>query len=445
MSPPEPDAPRPGAALWDPRPALAPARARLAALSARRGDAVQGLCGEVRDVVLIASSSRGGSSVFAELLRRCGGMLHLQAEINPFFTLAGADPLSTGTGCDHIPAGWPIDQDRLDHDLSFDVGELDPGPPDLRVWAGDLAWRLQLAWPQAEVDPEEVRGWLRAAWAAAGPGDLEHAVLRTHELVLRAAAQALPSLNPMFYDIPTDPAGLPAPPPDGPPGPAVLEEPPFVAARPWRRAERAALRARPLVIKTPSNAHRLPFLCGLFPRARVRVLHLRRNPAAAINGLVDGWRFRGFHSHRLAGPFGPLRGARPADAAWWKFDLPPGWTAELHRPLEEVCARQWAAAHTAVLDFLDAHPEVERLEVPVEPLLGGPAERGPALARALAWIGAPAALPERAPAPPPVMATAAPRARRWFDRAEALEPALALPWVQDTARRLGYTDRDAWI
>ena len=41
------------------------------------------------------------------------------------------------------------------------------------------------------------------------------------------------------------------------------------------------------MIKTPSNAYRLPFIQALFPSARIRILHLVRNPAASINGLIE--------------------------------------------------------------------------------------------------------------------------------------------------------------
>jgi DNA gyrase subunit B len=50
---------------------------------------ISGLTGKVRDLVLILSSSRGGSSMLAELLRHSPDLMHLQAEINPYFRLAG--------------------------------------------------------------------------------------------------------------------------------------------------------------------------------------------------------------------------------------------------------------------------------------------------------------------------------------------------------------------
>ena len=57
----------------------------------------------IREVVVVASSSRGGSSMLMELLRHSEHLLHLQAELNPFLVLA--------------ELGWPhsgSDSDRLE-------------------------------------------------------------------------------------------------------------------------------------------------------------------------------------------------------------------------------------------------------------------------------------------------------------------------------------------
>ena len=78
--------------LLDVRPQLEAVRARVAALAPARGPAVEDFIGGVRDVVVIASSSRGGSSVFSETLRASPDLMHLQAELNPLLTLARLHP-----------------------------------------------------------------------------------------------------------------------------------------------------------------------------------------------------------------------------------------------------------------------------------------------------------------------------------------------------------------
>ena len=62
---------------------------RLATLRRLRGPAVPDFSLRVRELVVVASSSRGGSSMLAETLRESSALLHLHAEINPFLRLVG--------------------------------------------------------------------------------------------------------------------------------------------------------------------------------------------------------------------------------------------------------------------------------------------------------------------------------------------------------------------
>src|SRR4051794_15486434 len=67
------------------------AAATFAALrEARHGQAAD--LAQVRDVIVVVSSSRGGSTLLGELLRRTPGFLSLRAEINPLFVVAGLEP-----------------------------------------------------------------------------------------------------------------------------------------------------------------------------------------------------------------------------------------------------------------------------------------------------------------------------------------------------------------
>ena len=120
---------------------------------------------------------------------------------------------------------------------------------------------------------------------------------------------------------------------------------------------------RPLLLKASMDAYRIPFLRRLFPDARLRLIHLTRNPAAAVNGMMDGWLHHGFFSHNLAD-----RVVLDIEGysgwwvrSWWNFDLPPGWRRVVAQPLAGVCAAQWASAHTAIMAGLRADPEVARV------------------------------------------------------------------------------------
>lgn len=105
----------------------------------------------VRDVVVVASSSRGGSTLLGSLLRRVPGLLHLQAELNPHFVLASLEP--------------GREREVLAAELAADIGvpgdELDPL---------DVEWRLAAQWPHGgEIDWRYYDVPLEGAEAPMGP------------------------------------------------------------------------------------------------------------------------------------------------------------------------------------------------------------------------------------------------------------------------------------
>jgi hypothetical protein len=429
-------------------------RHRLSTLRDLRGPAVADFPGAVRDVVVIVSSSRGGSSMFAEILRRSDALLHLTAEINPFLRLAGLDHPAAGTGSDALGAGQlaALPPERLaflGEELALDVGRAADRVPDGR-YALDAAWRLAVQWPHVPMDPVQVAQTARAVlervrrdrgWAAQ---EVREPALFLRALIAELVRLGLP-VGTRYYDLPEDAGGSAA----GPGlGPFLVEEPPFVLPRPWRPAGAADLLDRPLVIKTPSNVYRLGFLRALFRNARFRVLHLIRNPAAAINGLYDGWRHHGFQAHRMPEPLA-IAGyvEREADNRWWwKFDLPPGWQAFTRAPLLDVCAFQWRSAHLAALQEA-ASGGVEIMTLRSEELMGATGARIAAFEEVADWLGVPVEGRFRQAVHDgigPVVATAAPRAGRWRARASAIEQVLDGPTLA-VADRLGYQDRTAWI
>jgi hypothetical protein len=204
----------------------------------------------------------------------------------------------------------------------------------------------------------------------------------------------------------------------------------------------AELASRPLVVVTPRNSYRLDFLSGLLPGARLRVIHLTRNPAAAVNGLIDGWHHSGFFAGTVDEPLriGGYTDAYPAwGERWWKFDLPPQWRAVRDADLAEVAALQWRSAHAAILDFVD-RSRCPSLVVRYEDLVGPRAARI-AVADALAgFLGVPVDAARRVvvAGSRPVMATGAPRPRRGGGAADRLAAALAEPAVWDVVAALGY-------
>lgn len=424
---------------------LAGTPARLAELRRRRPGTAAELAA-VREVVVVASSSRGGSTLVGELLRRTPDLLHLRAEVNPLFVVTGLE-----------------DGDRrrvLGDELAAEMGRpaSELRPDDVSELSLAVAWRLTVQWPLLDIDPDDVDRWVRAtledlaagepAWASPAFPDPEAFHLR----VLCRVREAHPEVDPWYYDLPAEAvrAAFPGvPPPSGPPGEALVEMPPFVLPRPWRRPSPAELATLPLVLATPRNSFRLEFLRSLFPAARFRVVHLTRNPAASANGLVDGWHHRGFFNCRVGRRLS-IRGYSDEHPgwgrSWWCYDLWPGWEAWAEAPLTDVCAEQWRTPHQATLDFLArTGGEVSWHRLRWEDVTGDDDRRARAFAGLGRWLGGPEGVADLGNVRlPPLMATAAPRPRRWERRADALAPALARAEVAGLAERLGYGDPSTW-
>ncbi len=399
---------------------------------------VQDFCERIRHVVLIGCSSRGGSSVFTEMLRHHAGMIHLPGEINPFLAMADLTWPLSGTDSDALDAthATPSAVQRLSLAFAHQAGRPAETPNRARM-ARDLVWRLTAQWPDVSFDPAKIS---RCVDSALSVPNADYAAL------LQAVRTTYPGVNPWYADL--DPQRIQAcfpdlPEPKGPPCESIIEEAPFVMTQPWRPVTDMDLQTQPFVFKTPSNAYRLPFFRAVFPNARIQLLHLTRNPAAAINGLVDGWRFRGFHAHRMDAQ---LQIDGYDESLWWKYDLPPGWRDWTRQRLVEVAGFQWARAHTAILDHTAGNP-IDTFRLRFEDIVGPPKTRHQRILAMLEWMG----IEEDSSLQrvireglPPVMATVRPRQRRWFARADLIDPVLMRRDVATTANALGYTDRSQW-
>jgi hypothetical protein len=364
--------------------------------------------------------------MLAEILRRCPGTLSLPGEMNPYVAVAqvcggGASLVRSELACD-------VGRPAADHEV------------DLHRLAADVAWRLLAQWPALDLG-----GSVRAAVAdAAGEAHPARDPDGFTVEVLRRVAQVRPEVTPTVYDV-RDRGDASWPPPTAP----VIEMTPYVGFRAWRGPTEAELSTAPLVVSTPRNSYRLSWLVRLFGRARVRVVHLTRNPAAAVNGLIDGWRHPGFLSTpvdvdlRIAGYSDEL----PWGRRWWSYDGPPEWRRFTDRALATVAAEQWRSAHAAVVAFSD-RSDVPTLRIAYESLVGTAEERTTAATRLAEFIGVePRALRAAVESGvPPVMATATPSPRRWGRTANDLAPALAEPAVWETAAALGYeAEERLWI
>jgi hypothetical protein len=413
---------------------------------------------QVQDVIVVLSCSRSGSSLLVEILKRCTGFLHFCAEINPFIRLAGLAWPHSGVDSDGLHAGHYVGPARtaLKRYLETEVGW--PGTAADPVDCGEtyierLYRRLCLQWPLENFSIDEVR---LAAGQALGsvarmcrrPCDWNVDLATFYLFFLLGLRGKHPSVNPYYYDLDRGLIARIAPgiaPPSGPPSPILIEEPPFVPIRPWRVGAAADLRSRPLILKTPSNAYRPMFLRTLFPRARIRTLHLTRNPGAAVNGLLDGWRSWGFHSHyvgaALPDPRYPQRGL--VDRGWWKFDLPAGWRDHVTEPIERICAFQWSSAQRAILDAHAGSESYRRLKF--EDVLTEFRDNREELGNLRGWLGDEKFFSEGLERHAPIMSTLPPRLGRWRDNADRLRGVLAGSAVRELSVELEYADQSNWI
>lgn len=403
-------------------------------------------CNNVREIVLILSSSRGGSSLLAESLRACRKLLHLPGESKSLLVAAGIDPLCL-SGCERLDSVH-ADKfgDALARQFTAEVGN--PAhrlvPEQLMAW---LDRRLRLQWPDEDFSAAEISHGIAMATdrlAAANIDAGAFAALSAFQLdLVETLRENHPNVDPYYYDI--DEAevarrfpGLPVP--QGPPGRRLVEVPPFLVTRPWQLTEDADLADRPLVLKDPCAAYQMPFYRALFPNARFRIVHLTRAPGPAVHGMAKAWLHRGFFTRQVGADLSidGYSDRVPWGRHWWNFDFPPGWQDMVDQPLLRVCAFQWASAHRAILESIRPGDDVVTLRH--EDFVGGPEVREKTIRRLGDWLEL---IPSDLDALlrlrlTPVAATATPSESRWLGERTAILPALANPAVAEIASALGY-------
>lgn len=111
----------------------------------------------------------------------------------------------------------------------------------------------------------------------------------------------------------------------------VYEMPPYVLPN----CSRNSL-SDTLLLKSPYNVYRQGVLEKVYPTTEFSYVILTRNPAATINGLIDGWKANyGFYKHLT--PYG-----------WWKFEMPPDWENYVNKTSLERSWHQWESSYTLI-------------------------------------------------------------------------------------------------
>jgi len=317
-------------------------------------------CRKQTRLILLLSASRSGASWFAELCASSTRLCSLPGEIDPFLLLTlGPPDLAVGES-DRLEAyhATPSVSEALSQYLHQFAGNQscsqDSRLTSLRRF--QIAMRTLVQWPELREQMDGVQGAIRETFEQTEGLSREERMT----LYLLRLKQLLPCVNPYFYDLDPKLVGKYFPDEPIPMGPptetTVIEEPPFICESPWACALDGGAPDRPLLLKSPSNAYRLGFLRALFPNAEITALHLMRDPAASVTGLMSGWLHHGFFKHRMPG--GTLHIERylqpdqPWTSEWWKFDLPPNWNRYTRCPLEEVCTFQWVSANEHILRWV---------------------------------------------------------------------------------------------
>ncbi|MCI0557229.1 MAG: hypothetical protein MN733_01950 [Nitrososphaera sp.] len=334
----------------------------------------------VHRLCILASSSRGGTSVTAELLQWQGAdctdrsrrLLTLPGEEKPHLILAGLAFPSRAGHFDDLTAedAQEAAVSRLSAEMLSEAGHPISSCENLHLYAAQLYRRLLLQWPMHIVELKMENGILRLAKALQirFPHGYADSTPNRRQ-VLAACISCFPFIRPSFYDC------WPARSNED----ALLlsgrgwsiEETPFVLPPPWCNATPNDLEEGCLLLRDPSNAWRLPFWRTVFPIQDIAILHLIRDPHESVQGLCDGWNYPfGFQSmpSQEALVIHGYNDSTDREGSGWKyhrlnFSINKTLSRVLldeHRAMSlvHICAHQWRDAHARIIR------DVEHLSLP---------------------------------------------------------------------------------
>jgi hypothetical protein len=198
------------------------------------------------------------------------------------------------------------------------------------------------------------------------------------------------------------------------------------------------LGARRFVDKNNQNGLCVPYLQALFPDARF--VYVKRSPGDNIHSLIEGW--------GRADEFAHWSETLPADVRVdggryrrWCFFLFDGWRDYLDRPIEAVCAAQYAAMNGAILEARATVPSAQWTEIVYEDLVRDPVASFRAVWNALGLHFGPRQEAHcRQVLGRPYNAFSPIRLDKWKEQGNRARIERVLPRVADVARRMGYPD-----
>lgn len=394
---------------------------------------------DARDVVVIAMSGRSGSSWLVELLKGSQDLLHFRGELPTFLRLHGLFDIdkfgSEALGSEATTQAT----DELRIDLSRDLGRPLDRIEDAEDFAAACCMRVLLQWPALSLDAhhlQSLKSDIRDLVVSASSLDSDNLTTKIVHLV---SQRHQVDLN--YYDFGREPTG-----PITPEYWSTLwENPPFLCFMPWQMPNLEELKTKPLILKSCGDVHRLGFYKALFPNARFRIIHLVRNAAATVNGLIDGWLSRKYLCWRTPG----LDIAGYTDTGetwrknWWKFDAGPGWQNYRSAKLAEVCEFQWRCANSGALNWSETCASGDYIMLRYEDMISSDDSRRRQISILCDWLG----IPDFDAGSGRIMnASVAPKPRRWKSREEVILPVLKQAQCTELSRQLAYSqDLESWL
>lgn len=422
----------------------------------------------VRRVAIINSAPRSGSSLLFAILKKIPGIYSLSGESVPFYKLNGLS--SDSFQSDEIPeellntidGNTDFNRDLIsDFSIVYDEDSMDDDL--LEHYTDDLVLRFAIQWPQIDFNYERFRKIAKHTFhnnSAQRRFSKEEFYL---ELV-KNLRDEYPVINPYYYDIPPymikerfPDEPIPSAPPNST---LMIEEPPFILLSPHIKVNRNDLSEKILLLKTPINCYRMDYIKKVFSNADISIIYLTRNPAASINGLYEGWLYRGYFSHNLETfyeenrlKFKELKITGYSDKhewgkKWWNYDLPPGWQDYTRKKLEEVCAFQWCSANKAITEYLNNN-NINCCRIRYENIVANLISRFNEIERIIEFLGLQQSTIEslKIDKLPIVQATELPQQYRWKKRKNIILPLFSSYKLSMMLSQLGYDKNsiEEWV
>ena len=408
----------------------------LSKIDAKRNiDNYIGLNLNVKQVLVILTSSRSGSSLVKKILGQHPDIASLSGETEPFLTLS-ENGFSFTSDSDVIKE--LVHKDNLLNNIFDDLGVSSSELCDIETIKNRWRKRFLIQFPELfsnEKNYEQLLQSIDISLIKIKNENIKEEI-KIHKTILDEVFKDDPwRIN--YYDGYEDLSSVKIF------NETKIEEPPFVTPSLYKRAFTTEdTKNKILLFKTPQDCYRIGMYEQLFPNAKIKYIHLTRGFAQTINGLMDGWLSpTGFFAHDMEKVKISLNIKGYSDFVefgkkWWKFDLPPNWRHFTDANLIDVCANQWFSAHKAIIDS-----KISSLQIHFEDFISNPSKITKMILEhlGLSEVEVPDNLPS-------VMAVEKPTSYRWRKREKEMLILAERKEIKEMMELLGYTmNSQTWL